>query len=213
MRTWCQFFEKVLPHLFAPSPSKRVEACCHLDFDLTLWPRGPHKIPSIGAWHGMQLKDPCVILFLLQGLQEVILAVFRQYTLHGTNISHLGKRNIIFKSTLVGDTECEYLFVRTLPSQIHCWWPPTSSIMWFIGFSTFQSPFFLHGNTTSVFGEGDSKHLGAHLAEWKLSCVQRHGEVAWLSVNVKEMLSSFQRGGHQPLTYRLMSCLYLGFST
>lgn len=95
---------------------------------------------SIGAWHGMQLKDLFVVLFLLQGIQEFILGEFRLCTLHGTKISHLAKRKIIFKSALVGDTECEYSFVRTLPSQIHCWWLPTSSIMWFIGFSTFQSP-------------------------------------------------------------------------
>ena len=92
VRTWCQFFEKVLSHLFAPSPSKRVEACCHLDFDLTIWPGGPHKMLSIGAWHGMQLKDPLVILFLLQGLQEFILAVFRQCTLHGTKHISLGEK-------------------------------------------------------------------------------------------------------------------------
>ena len=45
----------------------------------------------------------------------------------------------------------------------------------------------------------------------KLSCVQRHGEVAWLSVNVKEMLSmlsSFQRGGHQ-LYYQSFNVLSL----
>ena len=29
--------------------------------------------------------------------------LFRVYTLRGTNISHLGKRTIIFKSALVGD--------------------------------------------------------------------------------------------------------------
>ena len=218
MRTWRQFFEKVLPHLFASSPSKRVEACCHLDIDLTLWPRGPHKMPSIGAWHGMQLKDLFVVLFLLQGLQEFILAVFRLCTLHGTNISHLGKRKRIFKSALVGDTECEYLFVRTLPSQIHCWWLPTSSIMWFIGFSTFQSPSAFCMETQLVFLGRGFQTPGCTVPCWsrKLSCVQRHREVAWLSVNVKEMLSklsSLQGGGHQPFTNRLMFCLYLGFST
>ena len=74
-------------------------------------------MPLIGAWHGMQLKDLFVVLFLLQGIQEFILGVFRLCTLHGTKISHLAKRNIIFKSALVGDTECEYLFVRTLPPK------------------------------------------------------------------------------------------------
>ena len=62
--------------------------------------RSPAEVPGKQNWHFAVLQDPSFIWFFINSNSEDETI---GTTIQGINVSHLGKRKIIFKRALVGD--------------------------------------------------------------------------------------------------------------
>ncbi len=82
---------------------------------------------------------------------EISGAKCKCHTLQGTNISHLGKRKIIFKSALVGD--------MLVPRRVYLWvgTPPSNCGQWrFIGIRDPKNVYNNPGADDCILGRGDN---------------------------------------------------------